>query len=488
MDTRNICCVVIFLSLLSLFQAAPGFPADFLFGSATASYQVEGAWNISRGLSIWDVFSHTPGKTHNGDNGDVADDEYHRYAEDIELMRGIGLKNYRLSISWTRLFPTGRPPLNPVGVAYYNNVIDLLLKNGIEPFVTLYHWDLPQDLHTEFLGWLSPNIVPLFTTFADAAFSAYGDRVKKWITFNEPLSFTNLGYGTGQHAPGRCSDRTRCQFGDSSTEPYLAAHHVLLAHASSVTLYRQRYQQTQKGIIGITLNCDWSEPLTASAEDAAAAERHMEWQLSWYADPVFKGDYPLSMRTLIGNRLPTFTAEQQRLLKGSWDYFGFNHYTSNYVFFDNSTGTPDWGRDQKAGSTPYRDGKLIGPRADSDWLFVVPWGIYRNLRWIADRYDNPPIYITENGVSVPNETELPLSEALHDQFRVDFYSQYIGNVSLAIRDGVNVKSYFAWSFLDNFEWADGYNVRFGIHYVDYNDGLKRYAKDSAKWFQNFINS
>jgi len=313
--------------------------------------------------------------------------------------------------------------------------------------------------------------------------------VKKWITFNEPLTFAVQGYGDGTHAPGRCSDRRRCEYGDSSTEPYLAAHNVILSHANAVNLYRQRYQSSQRGIIGITLNVDWAEPLTSNPDDAAASERHLEWQLSWYADPIFKGDYPASMRTLVGNRLPLFTPEQQRLVKGSWDYFGLNHYTTNYVFFQNSTGGErNWVTDQLAGTTVYRDGKLIGPRADSFWLYVVPWGIYKQLRWVADRYDNPPIYITENGVSVPGETLIPLPEVLHDTFRVDFYKQYIGNVSQAYLDGVDVKGYFAWSFLDNYEWADGYNVRFGIHYVDYNDNLKRYAKDSAKWFSTLINS
>jgi len=317
----------------------------------------------------------------------------------------------------------------------------------------------------------------------------YGDRVKKWITFNEPLSFTNLGFLNGQHAPGRCSDRSKCQYGNSSTEPYVVAHHVLLAHASAVQRYRQTYQAEQGGVIGITLNVDWSEPLTQSTEDAEASERHMEFQLAWFADPIFLGDYPASMKLLVGNRLPEFTPSEKAVLRGSWDYFGLNHYTSNYVFFQNDTSVePNWGSDQLAGTTAYRNGVPIGPRADSEWLYVVPWGIHRVLRWIAQRYGNPPIYITENGVSVPNETNIPLPQVLEDTFRVDYYKQYIGNVSVALSEGIDVKGYFAWSFLDNFEWADGYTVRFGIHYVDYNDNLKRYAKASAKWFHSFITS
>jgi len=404
-------------------------------------------------------------------------------------MKTLGLKNYRLSLSWSRIFPTGFAPLNNEGAAHYSRLIDALIQNGITPFVTLYHWDLPNGLNTNgYTGWLDRRIVGQFDLYADTVFRLYGDRVKHWITFNEPLSFTNLGYGNGIHAPGRCSDRETCPAGNSATEPYIAAHNVLLAHAAAVNSYKTRYQPQQKGIIGITLNVDWAEPYTASAEDAAAAERHIEWQMACYAAPIFKGDYPASMKAGVGARLPVFTAEEKRLLLGSWDYFGMNHYTSNYVMNNPSQQGQGWYEDQKMTTTATRDGKLIGPQADSTWLYVVPWGIHKMLHWVSARYGNPPIYVTENGVSVPHENDLPLEQALHDQFRIDFYSQYISNVSLAISEGVDVKGYFAWSLMDNFEWADGYSVRFGLHYVDYKDGLKRYAKDSAKWYSKFINS
>jgi len=469
--------------------AVPGFPSGFMWGSATASYQVEGAYNISRGPSIWDIFSHTPGKTRNGETGDVADDQYHRYLDDIQIMKSLGLKNYRMSLSWSRIYPNGDLPLNHDGVAYYNKVIDALIANGITPFVTLYHWDLPNALNTNGMrGWLDSRIVRSFELYADTTFKMFGDRVKHWITFNEPLSFTNLGYGTGTHAPGRCSDRSVCTEGNSATEPYIAAHNVLLSHAAAVAVYRNNYQQKQKGIIGITLNVDWAEPFTSSAADLAAAERHMEWQMAWYADPIFKGDYPQSMKDAIGSRLPVFTADEKKLLNGSWDYFGMNHYTSNYVIDNPTQQGQGWYEDQLMTTTATRNGKLIGPQADSSWLYVVPWGIHKMLHWVADRYGSPPIYITENGVSVPNENNMPLQDALHDQFRIDFYSQYISNVSLAISEGVDVRGYFAWSLMDNFEWADGYSVRFGLHYVDYKDNLKRYPKDSAKWYSRFINS
>jgi len=470
------------LLVCSFSMAAAYFPKGFLWGSATASYQVEGAWNISRGLTIWDIFSHTPGKVANGDTGDVADDNYHRFLEDIGLMKKLGLKNYRLSIAWSRLFPTGRGPANPVGFQHYSDLIDALLENGIEPFVTLYHWDLPEAINGT---WLNPFVVGYFAEYADAVFGAFGGRVKHWITFNEPLTFTVQGYGEGTHAPGRCSNRTICPEGNSNTEPYIAAHHVLLAHAQAVSIYKTYYQKQQGGIIGITLNCDWAEPFSNSTNDTAAAERRLEFQLAWYADPIFKGDYPQSMKDLVGARLPQFTAMQKAQLNGSWDYFGLNHYTTGYSQ-NNPNPNPlgGWDSDQHVTVLQYRNGTIIGPRADSSWLYVVPWGIRSMLHWVANRYGNPPIYITENGVDVPGESNMTLDQALNDTFRINFYQNYIDNVMLAVGDGVDVRSYFAWSLMDNFEWADGYNKRFGMHYVDYNNNLTRYQKQSALWYAN----
>eukprot|EP01121_Diplochlamys_sp_Union-15-3_P013607 TRINITY_DN4252_c0_g1_i1.p1 TRINITY_DN4252_c0_g1~~TRINITY_DN4252_c0_g1_i1.p1 ORF type:complete len:506 (-),score=89.67 TRINITY_DN4252_c0_g1_i1:15-1490(-) len=481
--------ILLSLSWVCLVLSASPFPPGFAFGTATASYQVEGAFNVDRGLSIWDVFSHTPGKTHNGDTGDVADDSYHKYPEDIALMKEMGIKHYRFSISWNRIFLNGVPPLNQPGVDHYNKLINSLLAAGIEPFVTLYHWDLPNNLSVAEGGWLSETIVERFVTYADACFAAFGDRVKRWITFNEPLSFSTLGYGSGIHAPGRCSDRTICPEGDSKTEPYIVSHNVLRAHAHTVNLYRQKYSN-QKGIIGITLNCDWTVPLTQSAADQEAAERHLIWQLSWYADPIFFGDYPEIMKQYVGSRLPTFTAQEKQLLKGSHDYFGLNHYTSVFAAAPqspivNSTG---WNDDQRS-ITSYTDkeGKLIGPAADSPWLHVVPYGIQKMLEWVSTRYGKPPIYITENGVDVPGESSLPLEQAINDTFRRDFYRDYLTFVGQAIQNGVDVRGYFAWSLMDNFEWADGYNKRFGLHYVDYKSpDLKRYDTTSSRWFADFI--
>jgi beta-glucosidase len=458
------------------------YPSWFMWGTATASYQVEGAWQEDgRGPSIWDTFSHTPGKVKNNDNGDVADDHYHRYMEDIALMQKMGVNSFRLSLSWSRILPSGEGQVNQKGIDHYNKVINALVAAKIEPLVTLFHWDLPQALEDKYGGWLNDSLVPIFTNYADICFRAFGDRVTNWLTFNEPLSFINLGYGSGVNAPGRCSDRSKCSAGNSTTEPWIAGHVVLNAHAQAVNLYRNKYQPSQSGLISITLNSDWSEPLTSSQDDIDASQRSMDFMLGWFADPVYLGDYPASMKQRLGSLLPRFTNAEKALLKGSYDFFGLNHYTSEYVANDPT--------DKPAGirSTREKNGVPIGPMADSDWLYVVPWGIRKLLNYINDRYDSPWIMITENGVDVPNEGSMPIAQAINDTFRVNYYSSYLDNISKAMHeDSVSVMGYFAWSLLDNFEWADGYARRFGIHYVDYKNGLTRYPKLSAQWLANYI--
>jgi len=236
----------------------------------------------------------------------------------------------------------------------------------------------------------------------------------------------------------------------------------------------------------MTLNGDWAEPNTTSPLDLAAAERHLEFQMAWFADPIFFGDYPEVMKQRVGDRLPKFTDQEKQMLKGSWDFFGFNHYTSEYVGHPTTQPSGEgWDVDEYVQMSRERDGKLIGPRADSDWLYVVPWGMRKLLEWVYTRYQ-APIYITENGCDVPNESEIPLPEVLNDKFRVDYYQSYIKEVLNAINKGVEVRGYTAWSILDNFEWADGFTKRFGLTYVDYASGLKRYPKQSAKWLTEFI--
>lgn len=476
--------VAVLATLAVLFCASEAVPQGFMYGMATASYQVEGAWNISgRGPSIWDTFSHTPGKIADGSTGDVADDFYHRYKDDVKLMKQYKLTHFRLSISWTRILPDGtRGNVNAAGVAFYNNVIDSLLAAGIEPVVTLFHWDMPQSFESEYLSWLSPRIVNDFNDYADLCFNLFGDRVKTWFTFNEPLTFANLGYGTGVNAPGRCSDRSRCKYGNSTTEPWIVGHRVLQSHALAVQTYRNKYQSKQGGLIGIVLNSDWDEPYTSSAADRAAAQRGMDFMLGWWADPIWLGDYPQSMKDSLGSLLPAFTDSEKKLLKGSYDFFGLNHYTSRYISSAPIT------RDNPSGIQSHTDdvyGNPIGPVADSDWLIVVPWGFRNLLEYVWRRYQTP-IIVTENGCDVPNEGKLPLAQALQDTFRVNYYDQYLKNMLKAIDSGVQMKGYFAWSFMDNFEWADGYAKRFGVTYVDYASGLTRYSKASSKFLTDFF--
>lgn len=472
----------------------PKFPSTFRFGAATAAYQIEGAWlEDGKGLNIWDVFTHKPNTTVNGENGDVADDHYHKVPQDIELMKQLGLKHYRMSFSWARILPDGTANnINRKGIEYYQREIEMLNRAGIEVYVTLYHWDLPQALDERFGGWLNTTVMPkIFADYADLCFKYFGDRVKHWMTFNEPWVSSVLGYGTGGNAPGRC---TGCKFGgNSATEPYITTHAQLLAHAAAVKVYREKYQKVQNGKIGIVFNSDWNEPLTDSEEDKRAAQQFQEFQLAWFADPVVMGDYPQSMKDRVGRRLPTFTREEKELLRGSFDFLGLNHYTSKYITPNKSASihdTPiDWSHDTGCiAQYVDKNGRPIGEKADSDWLYVVPWGVRKLLNWIKNRYNNAPLYITENGVDAPGESDLTIAEALNDDFRVNYLISYISEISKAVmNDGCNVQAYFVWSFMDNFEWADGYSKRFGIHYVDYKaDELTRYPKKSAKWYRELI--
>eukprot|EP01018_Ginkgo_biloba_P033180 Gb_09557 [translate_table: standard] len=469
------------------------FPPGFLFGTASASYQYEGAAREGgRGPSIWDTYSHTPGKIDDGSNGDVADDEYHRYKEDVRLMKRMGVDAYRFSVSWCRILPKGKLKhgINLEGITYYNNLINELLKNGIKPFITLFHWDQPQALEDEYKGFLSSNIVKDFADYAEVCFIAFGDRVKHWITLNEPLSYASLGYDTGKQAPGRCSSRFgNCTAGNSATEPYIAGHNLLLAHAAAVEVYKRKYQAVQKGLIGITIVTSWILPYSDSLDDRRAAQRTLDFNFGWFMDPLTTGAYPSSMRNILRDRLPKFSKRQSRLLKGSYDFFGINYYTSRYAA--NNPSPPnlrdtDYFQDSHANVTTERNGVPIGPKAASNWLYVYPRGIRDLLKYTKNRYNNPPVFITENGVDEFNNSTLPLKESLNDTWRIDYYSKHLSEVRKAISDGCNVRGFFAWSLLDNFEWTNGYTLRFGLHFVDYKHNLTRYPKASANWYREFL--
>ncbi|VAI34462.1 unnamed protein product [Triticum turgidum subsp. durum] len=304
------------------------FPEGFVFGAGTSAYQVEGAAaEDGRKPSIWDTFTHQ-GHSSDGSTADVSADQYHHYKEDVKLMHKMGLDAYRFSISWPRLIPAGRGQINPKGLEYYNNLIDELILHGIQPHVTIYHFDLPQVLQDEYGGLLSPRFIDDYTAYANVCFKSFGDRVKHWVTVNEPNIEPIGGYDNGSQPPRRCSYPfgADCAEGNSSTEPYMAAHHLLLAHASAVSLYREKYKAAQGGQIGITLLGWWHEPATDTPQDAAAAVRMNDFHIGWFMHPLVYGDYPPVMRSRVGRRLPALPAPEPAKVRGSFDFIGFNHY------------------------------------------------------------------------------------------------------------------------------------------------------------------
>ena len=493
--------VVNLLIVLTVFSPVMGgvLPADFAWGTATAAYQVEGAWNVSgKGNSIWDYFTTFPGRIYDNQTAEVADDFYNRYPEDIKILQKLGIKNCRVSISWPRVLPTGDPRNpNPEGVAFYTTLFNALLAVEIEPWVTLYHWDLPQiyNNNTAQGSWLNPDVANKFNDYADFCFKTYGNKVKYWLTMNEIQSFAWLGYGAGIHAPGRCSPNIGnwCQNigggGNSSTEPYIAAHNALIAHALAVNTYRTKYQKLQEGKIGMTINAGFALPSNISnPNDYQAVNTSIAFQYGWFADPQVFGRYPQEMVDLITeNRLPTFNASMSNLIKGSYDFLGVNYYSSSYVSYTGVVGN-NFPSDSRTSSSPYNaTGHLIGPFAASTWLNVYPKGLRGLLKWIKDRYHDPVIYVFENGVSCPNEDNIPESEALHDTFRMNYIYDHVLELIDAYRfDKVRIKGYFLWSLLDNFEWTDGYSIRFGATYVNYNNNLTRTIKDSGYMYSDLI--
>ncbi|KAJ2953849.1 hypothetical protein O0L34_g1480 [Tuta absoluta] len=440
------------------------FPDGFRFGAATAAYQIEGAWNEDgKTPSIWDTMTHRePCPVKECHNGDIATNSYHMIDRDVEILRELGLDYYRFSLSWTRILPNGfANEINQVGVDHYNKLINEMLKYNIEPMITLYHWDLPQKLQ-DLGGWTNPHIVDWYSDYARICFELFGDRVKNWITINEPHEVCYHGYSSASLAP---------LYTYGGYADYMCAKNLLLSHANAFHIYDNEFRPTQGGVVGISLHTMWYEPATDSEDDISAAEDAQEFKWGLYAHSIFSenGDYPEVMKVKIAaksaeqgyprTRLPEMTPEEVDFVRGSADFLGINHYTTNLAYRNESV----FGANVVPSMEDDMDILTYQP---SDWESGatarhkrVPWGFYKVLTSLRNKYNNPTIYITENGYSS--------YEGLEDDDRINYYVQYINAMLDAIDEGSDIRGYTPWSLMDNFEWLAGYTERFGLYEVDY---------------------
>ena len=437
------------------------FPKDFLWGSATSAYQIEGSpLADGAGPSIWQRFAHTPGMTRNGDTGDVACDHYRRFREDIALMRELGLKAYRFSVAWARVFPEGTGRINPAGLGFYERLVDTLLENGIEPNATLYHWDLPAALDDRG-GWLNRDVAHWFADYASAMYRHLDGRVKMWATLNEPWVVTDGGYLHGALAPGH-----RNRF-----EAPIASHNLLRSHALAVQAYRAEGRHR----IGLVVNIEPKYAASRSLEDRAATARAEAYMNRQYLDPVFLGSYPSEMREIFGEAWPDWPAEDFTLIRQPIDFLGVNYYTRSVVRFDPKAWPLRASAVRQKGATYTETGWEVFPRGFTDTLV-----------WVKDRYGNPPVYITENGAAFPDPAKANGS-GLADPQRVDYLRRHLLALRAAIKAGCDVRGYYAWSLLDNLEWSLGFSKRFGLVHVNFAT-QKRTPKDSAHFYSKVIAS
>jgi beta-glucosidase len=437
------------------------FPQGFLWGSATASYQVEGAVHEDgRGPTIWDTFSHLPGSITAGDTGDVSTDYYHRYKQDIALMKELGLRSYRFSTAWSRIFPTGRGAPNPKGLDFYNRVVDELLANGIEPFCTLYHWDLPQPLQDNG-GWENHDTAQAFADYASYVADRLSDRVHHFMTMNEIRTFVELGYQQATHAPGLKLSAARVA---------QLNHYAVLGHGLAVQAIRASARPGTK--IGIADNVQATTPLIETTPHIQAATRAMREQNAQYLTVIREGRYTDAYLRRLGPNAPKFTAEEMKIISSPLDFVGLNIYQPTYVRAD----------DSELGYAVVNPPASF-PHMYSPWLYVGPEAIYWATRLVNQLWNPKELYITENGAS---SSDVPEGDGtIVDSDRIMYLRNYLGQLHRAIAEGVPVKGYFVWSLLDNFEWADGYGKRFGIVYVDYAT-QKRTPKMSAMFYREVI--
>lgn len=438
------------------------FPKDFAWGAATASYQIEGAANeYGKGKSIWDEFSHIEGNISDGTTGDTACDHYHRYEEDVDLMSMMGIKNYRMSLSWPRIFPGGTKcaGLNIQGLDFYDRLIDKLLEKNITPWVTLFHWDLPAALQHKG-GFASRETIDAFCEYADTAARRFGDRVKNWMTMNEPWVFSFCGHFQGCHAPGIKDLKTTLA----------AAHNILTAHGKSIPIIRANVPGARVGIVN---NLAWIESASHKQEDIDAARR---WDLAfnrWFLDPIFGREYPEEMVTWYGDLMPKIEADDFKTMAAPADFMGINYYTRRLVAFDPNDS-------HIKAKQAYRAHVL---RAEFEEWEVHPEGLYNILIRMKEEYGNIPIYISENGTSCLDE-KVADDGCVHDPGRVDFLRRHFAAAYQAIQEGADVRGYFTWSFCDNFEWGFGNSKRFGVVYIDYENNLRRVIKDSGHFLSD----
>jgi len=443
------------------------FPEGFVWGASTSSYQIEGAWNEDgKGESVWDAICHTKKVIHNGDTGDVACDHYHRYKEDVQLMKEMNLQAYRFSVSWPRIFPKGKGKINHKGVEFYDNLINELIANDIEPFVTLYHWDLPL-IFNKIGAWESREVVDAFVSYAKFMFNHYGDRVKKWITFNEPLVFAVWFYLLGLYS------------GRDIRASFWATHLINVAHAKVIEVYHD--SDNSDGLIGITLNLDSVYPKTDSSLDKEAVIILDGFLNRWFLDPIFKAEYPSDTLALLEKSFdfPSIPDEDIQLLKDNpLDFLGINNYSYQRVNL------------KKPIKKPADFFKLFLPKksemgvevSEMGWE-VCPDGLYDLLKRVDRDYDHLLIYITENGMACKDD--IIIDKVVQDDDRLSYLQRYLTAANSAMNEGVNLKGYFVWSLLDNFEWIEGYSKRFGLIRVDF-ETQERIWKKSAFWYRDLI--
>lgn len=444
------------------------FPKNFVWGCASSAYQIEGAWNEGgRGESIWDVFCHEGGHIGNGENGDAACDFYHRYKEDIAIMKQMGVQAYRFSLSWPRILPEGVGKVNEEGMAFYNAVIDELLKNGITPYITMYHWDFPQALQDRG-GWVNEESIDWFAEYAAVVSRAFSDRVEHFITFNEPQCFTGLAHLHTAHAPG-------IQL--PTKDLFQMVHNVLRAHGAAVIALRENAVRPIQ--VGYAPTCGMVYPKTESEADIEACRRYLfrcpddmsnwTWNVPWFSDPVFLGKYPEDGLKKYAEFLPEITEEDMALISQPLDFMGENIYNGVMLEADEN------------GDPRYVERYPGFPTTGNGWP-VTPECLRWGLRLLYERY-KMPIYVTENGMC--NKDVVSCDGKVHDPQRIDFLNRYISAMKQAMDDGADIRGYFLWTLTDNFEWDKGYQDRFGLVYVDFVT-QRRIPKDSAYWYSELI--